>query len=65
MLGVKVAFNNKIPKATQIISLLLTISDQQGVILEIKTGEGKTMIIAMVALYYALLNKKVDIITSS
>jgi preprotein translocase subunit SecA len=65
MLGVKVAFNNKIPKATQIISLLLTISNQQGVILEVKTGEGKTMIIAMVALYYALLNKKVDIITSS
>lgn len=65
MLGVKVAFNNKIPKATQIISLLLTISNQQGAILEIKTGEGKTMIIAMVALYYALLNKKVDIITSS
>ena len=51
----------------QIISLLICLleSNEKGLIEEIKTGEGKTIIIAFLAVIYCLKGKKVDILTSS
>jgi preprotein translocase subunit SecA len=51
----------------QIISLLICLleSNKKGLIEEIKTGEGKTIIIAFLAVIYCLKGKKVDILTSS
>jgi len=64
-LGINIAYEGKSPKITQLLSLLLTITYDKGIILEVKTGEGKTMILAMIALYYCLFGCKVAIITSS
>ncbi|KAL4499876.1 hypothetical protein ABPG72_015225 [Tetrahymena utriculariae] len=52
---------------TQIISCILFLKSRsnQGRILQIATGEGKSIIICVVAIILALFNKKVDIITSS
>ena len=51
----------------QIISLLICLLEQNknGLIEEIKTGEGKTIIIAFLAVIFCLKGKKVDILTSS
>ena len=51
----------------QIISLLICLLEQNknGLIEEIKTGEGKTVIIAFLAVIFCLKGKKVDILTSS
>lgn len=64
ILGVYATFGKKIPRTTQLICFWLNIHSQK-TILEVKTGEGKTMIVAMTALYYALRGKKVDVFTSS
>lgn len=64
MKGVWIAFDRKKPRIAQLISLWLNIFSPK-TILEIKTGEGKTMIVAMTALYFALRGKKVDVFTSS
>ena len=63
------------PNAAQCISyclLMMPLPNNQneklkrkGRLLEVKTGEGKSCIIAMVAATYALMGKKVDIVTSS
>lgn len=54
-------------RAVQIISLLICLldSNKKGLIEEIKTGEGKTIVIAFLAVIYCLKGKKVDILTSS
>ena len=51
----------------QIISLLICLltSNNKGLIEEIKTGEGKTIVISFLAVIYGLNGKKVDILTSS
>ncbi|RMZ99516.1 DEAD DEAH box helicase family [Brachionus plicatilis] len=48
----------------QMISFLLAIQNS-GRLLQIKTGEGKSLVVAMIAAYFSLNNKLVDIVTSS
>ncbi|KAJ1212516.1 hypothetical protein NDU88_000171 [Pleurodeles waltl] len=58
-----------VPRMTQLASLLTLLISKtpecSGCLLEIFTGEGKSTIIAMLALVHAIRGKKVDIITSS
>ena len=57
-----------IPRKTQIISLLyfLKKDEKSGLIQQIDTGEGKSIIISLLAVYLAKKkNKKIDILTSS
>lgn len=57
-----------IPRKIQIISLLLMLNNynnRSGLIEEVKTGEGKSLIIMFLATLKALEGKKVDILTSS
>ena len=59
---------NQTPRLIQIICLLYYLegfNNQYGLILEVLSGEGKTLIISFLALYFAILGKKVDILTSS
>ena len=56
------------PLNTQLVSYCLLViqrTSENGRLLEILTGEGKSCVIAMVAATYALLGKTVDIVTSS
>ena len=61
------------PRDTQMVASLLffqNLSAQGGVhitklLQQISTGEGKTMILCMVAIYKVLIGEKVDIVTSS
>ena len=56
------------PSNSQIVSYCLLIArrmENEGRLLEILTGEGKSCVIAMVAATYALLGRTVDIVTSS
>ena len=56
------------PYNTQLMSYCLLLpqrTNKKGRLLEILTGEGKSRVIAMVAATYALLGRKVDIVTSS
>jgi preprotein translocase subunit SecA len=63
---IELEFNFKV-RNVQIISLLICLleSNKNGLIEEVKTGEGKTIIIAFLAVIYCLKGKKVDILTSS
>ena len=63
---IELEFNFKV-RNVQIISLLICLLElnKTGLIEEIKTGEGKTIIIAFLAVIYCLKGKKVDILTSS
>jgi len=59
---------NQTPRLVQIICLLYYLEgfkNQYGLILEVLSGEGKTLIISFLAIYFAVLGKKVDILTSS
>ncbi|TDG95474.1 hypothetical protein [Cardinium endosymbiont of Culicoides punctatus] len=55
------------PRMTQLLSvyLLLHRPSNSSRLLQINTGEGKSLILAMAASYYGLKGKKVDIITTS
>ncbi|CAC5418044.1 unnamed protein product [Mytilus coruscus] len=54
------------PRNTQIISFCLLVkAKQNGILLEINTGEGKTCIIAMFSAFLALSQIPVDIVSSS
>ncbi|CAD8109129.1 unnamed protein product [Paramecium sonneborni] len=49
----------------QLMSAFLALFEQKGTLLQVSTGEGKSIIICMIAIIKALEGKKVDIITSS
>ena len=56
------------PRLIQIICLLYYLEgykEEYGLILEVLTGEGKTLTISFLALYLSILGNKVDILTSS
>ena len=56
------------PRVIQIICLLFYLEgyeDNYNLILEVLTGEGKTLTISFLALYLAIIGNKVDILTSS
>ncbi|WP_213156137.1 helicase-related protein [Neochlamydia sp. AcF65] len=53
------------PYNTQILALLGMMTDQKGRIAQIKTGEGKSTIIALLAFVCVMQAKPVDIISSS
>ena len=67
MMLINYCFFGYIPRKIQIISLLLMINNpmRNGLIEEVKTGEGKSTIIMFLATIKALEGKKVDILTSS
>jgi preprotein translocase subunit SecA len=53
--------------STQIMSCIVAVNSNQdqGRLLQVATGEGKSTIVSVLAIFNALQNKKVDIITSS
>lgn len=55
------------PRATQLLSVLLMLRtpDHLGRLAQINTGEGKSLIVAMLSAYHALQGKQVDVITTS
>ena len=57
------------PRVTQLVSLVTLLvsstSDLNGCLLEISTGEGKSCIVAMLAVILALRGSTVDVVTSS
>lgn len=67
MMGINYNYFGFVPRKTQIIALLLLLNNNKnkGLIAEVKTGEGKSLIIMFLATLKALQGKKVDIITSS
>lgn len=54
-------------KNTQLIALLLGIhkSEHQGLLQQVPTGEGKTLITGMTAAFLALCGRKVDVVSSN
>ena len=71
LISIMIKVNGKIfrykPRETQIIAVLFFLFKQKnsGLIQEILTGEGKTIIISFLAVIKAFQGKKVDILTSS
>lgn len=59
---------NQTPRLIQIICLLYYLEgfkNQYGLILEVLSGEGKTLIISFLVLYFEIFGKKVDILINS
>ena len=67
MMMINYKYFGYVPRKIQIISLLLLLNNDKknGLIEEVKTGEGKSLIIMFLATIKALQGKKVDIVTSS
>ena len=56
----------QVPYNTQIVSLLLFLhTNDSGLLQQVKTGEGKTLVVAMLAAAKALLGYHVDIVSSN
>jgi ankyrin repeat protein len=55
------------PRATQLLALLVFLNHApgKGRLAQINTGEGKSLIVAMLAAIHALQGKKVDVVTTS
>ena len=53
------------PRLVQIISTILLFKSQNGGLAQIATGEGKSLIVASLAIIKVLQGRKVDIVTSS
>jgi hypothetical protein len=61
-----VANKPQFPKDTQIVALLIFVhSRDSGMLEQVKTGEGKTLTVALVAAFMALCGKAVDIVSSN
>ena len=56
-----------LPRPTQLMSILALLNPAQntGRLAQINTGEGKSLILAMVAAYHALQGQHVDVVTTS
>ena len=53
-------------RSTQLLSLVIFIHNKkQGILEQVSTGEGKTLIIAALAIFKVLMGENVDILTSS
>jgi preprotein translocase subunit SecA len=50
---------------TQKVAVLLILLNTKGTVLQVNTGEGKSLIVAAIAIIKVLSGKKVDIVTSS
>eukprot|EP00828_Plagiopyla_frontata_P003957 TRINITY_DN11338_c0_g2_i2.p1 TRINITY_DN11338_c0_g2~~TRINITY_DN11338_c0_g2_i2.p1 ORF type:complete len:215 (-),score=35.74 TRINITY_DN11338_c0_g2_i2:35-679(-) len=67
----QVNYSRIVPHHTQMITFLAVINQsnvngKQGILAQVQTGQGKSVIIAMVAAYYSIMHgEKVDIITSN
>ncbi|CAF1411988.1 unnamed protein product [Rotaria magnacalcarata] len=61
-----VANKTQFPKDTQIVALLLFIhSYKKGLLEQIRTGEGKTLIVGITAAFFALCGYAVDVVSSN
>ncbi|CAF4321095.1 unnamed protein product, partial [Rotaria sordida] len=61
-----VANKPQFPKDTQIIALLLFISSKgKGLLEQIRTGEGKTLIVGLTAAFFALCGNAVHVVSSN
>ncbi|CAF1411613.1 unnamed protein product [Adineta steineri] len=61
-----IANKPQFPKDTQIIALLLFIhSQEKGLLEQVRTGEGKTLIVGIAAAFFALCGNAVDIVSSN
>lgn len=60
-------FKKYYPRDVQWLSVIQYIYklEDKGLVLQIKTGEGKTLIIALLAAFFAIRGRKVDIVTSN
>jgi preprotein translocase subunit SecA len=58
--------DKQLPYNSQLVSLLLFLhTNEDGLLQEVKTGEGKTLIVAMLAAAKALLGFRVDVVSSN
>ncbi|CAF4497890.1 unnamed protein product, partial [Rotaria magnacalcarata] len=61
-----IANKPQFPKDTQIVALLLVIhSNDKGLLEQVRTGEGKTLIVGLIAAFLALCGHAVDIVSSN
>ncbi|CAM4953543.1 unnamed protein product [Rotaria socialis] len=61
-----IANKPQFPKDTQIVALLLVIhSHDKGLLEQVRTGEGKTLIVGLIAAFLALCGHAVDIVSSN
>jgi preprotein translocase subunit SecA len=55
-----------LPRYTQIITVLLMLySEKRGLLMQVSTGEGKSLIIGMLTIIKCLQGHTIDIVTSS
>jgi preprotein translocase subunit SecA len=61
-----VANKPQFPKETQIVALLIFVhSRESGMLEQVKTGEGKTLTVGLIAAFMAFCGKAVDIVSSN
>lgn len=60
-----VANQRQFPKDTQIVAFLLFVHSKHSLLEQIKTGEGKTLVVGLTAAFMALCGRAVDIVSSN